>query len=398
VSEQWVAPSERDMWARDPDESNRRPDDDEINVKYGKRELRIVTEMNREQLPNFVEALKRPGWMELRPFYQRRPRWDPARQSKLIESFIMNIPVPPLFVYESDLAKYEVMDGQQRITAIRDFYTNKLELTGLEQWPELNGRIYDKLPSEIKKGIDRRSISYFVLLKESAVTSEEEALLRQQVFERLNTGGVKLSQQEIRNSIYHGKFNTLLLELVKHPAFRAAWGIPRYTSEEDTNPSDEILNIPMYAQMRDAEIVLRFFALRHAKNYKWGMAGFLDLYMVRTRKFSEEDIRGLSELFIKTIELASSIYGELLFRPWDGERKAWSQRPQVAFADAVMVGLSNHLDESGVLANRRDQIITYTKQLFENNPPGTFTGQKNTKKDVQQRIDLFDAMLTQVMS
>lgn len=398
MSERWVAASERDMWDQDPGESSRRPNDDEINVKYGKRELRIVTEMNREQLPNFVEALKRPGWMELRPFYQRRPRWDPARQSKLIESFIMNIPVPPLFVYESDLAKYEVMDGQQRITAIRDFYTNKLELQGLEQWPELNGRIYDKLPSEIKKGIDRRSISYFVLLKESAVTSEEEALLRQQVFERLNTGGVKLSQQEIRNSIYHGRFNTLLLELVKHPAFRQAWGIPAYTSDEDANPSDELLNIPMYAQMRDAEIVLRFFALRHAKHYKWGMAGFLDLYMVRTRRFTDEDIRGLHELFVKTIESASEIYGELLFRPWDSERKVWSQRPQVAFADAVMVGLSNHIDERGVLSSLADKIIARTKQLFEDNPPGTFTGQKNTKKDVQQRIDLFDAMLTEVLS
>lgn len=180
-----MAPSEATMWLKEPANRSDRMNDDEINAKYGKRELRIVTENNREQLPNFVEALKRPGWMELRPFYQRRPRWDPVRQSKLIESFIMNIPVPPLFVYESDLAKYEVMDGQQRITAIRDFYTNKLELQGLEQWPELNGRIYDKLPTEIRKGIDRRSISYIVLLKESAVTTEEEALLRQQVFERL---------------------------------------------------------------------------------------------------------------------------------------------------------------------------------------------------------------------
>lgn len=398
MSEQWVAPSERDMWVKDPGESNRRPNDDEINVKYGKRELRIVTEMNREQLPNFVDALKRPGWMELRPFYQRRPRWDPVRQSKLIESFIMNIPVPPLFVYESDLAKYEVMDGQQRITAIRDFYTNKLELQGLEQWPELNGRIYDKLPSEIKKGIDRRSISYFVLLKESAVTSEEEALLRQQVFERLNTGGVRLSQQEIRNSIYHGNFNSLLLELVKHPAFRLAWGIPVYTADEDTNPSDELLNIPMYAQMRDVEIVLRFFALRHAEHYKWGMAGFLDLYMVRTRRFTDEDIHGLNQLFIRTIELAHRIYGELLFRPWDSERKAWSPRPQVAFADAVMVGLSGHLDATEELAARAGQIVKETQRLFESNPPGTFTGQKNTKKDVQQRIGLFDLMLTEVLA
>ena len=384
------------MWLKRPTDPERRLNEDEINAKYSKRELRIVTEMNREQLPNFVEALKRQNWMELRPFYQRRPRWDPARQSKLIESFIMNIPVPPLFVYESDLAKYEVMDGQQRITAIRDFYTNKLELEGLEQWPELNGRIYDKLPGEIKKGIDRRSISYFVLLKESAVTSEEEALLRQQVFERLNTGGVKLSQQEIRNSIYHGRFNSLLLELVKEPVFRTAWGIPLFTAEEDSNPPDDLLAIPLYAQMRDVEIVLRFFALRHAEHYQRGMAGFLDLYMVRTRRFTDEDIKAARELFQRTLHAAHAIFGELLFRPWDTDKQTWSSRPQVAFADAVMVGISRHLEVSALLAERRDAVLGGTKHLFESNPPGTFTGQRNTKKDVQQRIRFFDDMLTKV--
>ena len=77
------------------------------------------------------------------------------------------------------------MDGQQRISAIWDFYDNRFKLTGLEQWPELNGRIYDKLPSEIKRGLDRRLVSYIVLLKESATSSDEEVLLRQQVFKRL---------------------------------------------------------------------------------------------------------------------------------------------------------------------------------------------------------------------
>jgi hypothetical protein len=371
--------------------------DDEINSKYGKRELRIVTENNREQLPNFVEALKRPGWMELRPCYQRRPRWDPARQSKLIESFIMNIPVPPLFVYESDLAKYEVMDGQQRITAIRDFYTNKLELQGLEQWPELNGRIYDKLPTEIRKGIDRRSISYIVLLKESAVTTEEQALLRQQVFERLNTGGIKLSQQEIRNSIYHGKFNSLLLDLVKYPIFRSAWGLPPYTKEEEVNPPEELLTIPMYAQMRDVEIVLRFFALRHAEHYQRGMAGFLDLYFVRSRVFNDDDLQFLRELFGRTLKAAHSIYEDLLFRPWEVDKETWSKRPQVAFADAVMVGVSRHLDQADTLIQRREMVLDRTKRLFTDNPPGTFTGQRNSKKDVQDRIRLYDEMLEQVV-
>jgi len=385
------------MWVKPPASRNSRMNDDEINAKYGKRELRIVTENNREQLPNFVEALKRAGWMELRPFYQRRPRWDPIRQSKLIESFIMNIPVPPLFVYESDLAKYEVMDGQQRITAIRDFYTNKLELQGLEQWPELNGRIYDKLPTEIRKGIDRRSISYIVLLKESAATTEEQALLRQQVFERLNTGGIKLSQQEIRNSIYHGKFNSLLLDLVKHPIFRTAWGLPPYTKEEEVNPPEELLRIPMYAQMRDVEIVLRFFALRHAAHYQRGMSGFLDLYFVRSRAFNDDDLQVLRDLFARSLALAHSIYEDLLFRPWEVDNETWSKRPQVAFADAVMVGVSHHLDQSDTLIQRREMVLDRTKRLFIENPPGTFTGQRNTKKDVQDRIRLYEEMLEQVV-
>ena len=279
---------------------------------------------------NFVEALKRPGWMDVRPHYQRRRRWDAVRQSKLIESFIMNIPVPPLFVYEADLAKYEVMDGQQRITAIREFYSNSLRLRGLEQWPELNGRTYSKLPSEIRKGVDRRSIAYTVLLKESAETSEEQALLRQLVFERLNTGGIALSRQEVRNALNQGPFNSLILELAKHPSFRSAWGLPPATPDEEEAPSDEVLKNPSFRQMRDVEVVLRFFALRHADQYQRGMQGFLDLYMLRARNFSEQDLAVLRDVFDRSIQLASDVFGEALFKPWDPQRHDWAPRSQIA--------------------------------------------------------------------
>jgi hypothetical protein len=386
------------MWVKTVRIPGLRSSDEEINSKYGSRELRIVTESNREQLPNFVEALKRPGWMKLRPSYQRRPRWDRERQSRLIESFIMNIPVPPLFVYESDLAKYEVMDGQQRITAILEYYTNRYKLEGLQQWPELNGRIYDTLPSEIRKGLDRRSISYIVLLKESASTTEEEALLRQQVFERLNTGGVQLSHQEIRNSLYQGKFNDLLLSVAREELFRRAWGVPSYSEEEERQLSDELARNRSYVMMRDVEIALRFFALRHAAHYQRGMKGFLDLYMVRARSFTEDDITFLRDEFQRTIELGHASYGDLLFRPWDPRVQAWADKPQVAFADAVMVGLNSHLGDSAVLTNRRDAVVSETQQMFAVHPPGTFTGRGNTKQDVQDRIHLFDEMLERVIS
>ena len=119
----------------------------------------LSSSSNREKLPGFVNQLKNPNYMDLRPFYQRRPRWDSKTQSLLIKSFIMNIPVPPVFLYERDYNSYEVMDGQQRITAIRDFYANTFKLRGLETWPELNGRSYATLPEKIRAGIDRRSIT-----------------------------------------------------------------------------------------------------------------------------------------------------------------------------------------------------------------------------------------------
>jgi hypothetical protein len=393
-----LAASEHGMWVKPVRSASPRPSDEEINSKYGSRELRIVTESNREQLPNFVEALKRPGWMKLRPSYQRRPRWDHERQSRLIESFIMNIPVPPLFVYESDLAKYEVMDGQQRITAILEFYTNRYPLERLQQWPELNGRIYDTLPAEIRKGLDRRSISYIVLLKESASTSEEEALLRQQVFERLNTGGVQLSHQEIRNSLYQSKFNALLLVLARNRLYRTAWGVPEYSEEEERQLSDDLAKNRNYIMMRDVEIALRFFALRHVEQYQKGMKGFLDLYMVRARSFTDDDVDVLRRLFEQTIELGSVIYQDAFFRPWDPKSQQWADKPQVAFADAVMVGLSRHLEYAAELKDKRDEVLTATKQLFETYPAGTFTGRGNTKQDVQDRIRFFDEMLERVIA
>ncbi|MGE0130011.1 MAG: DUF262 domain-containing protein, partial [Blastocatellales bacterium] len=170
-----IAPSEQRMWERDARKANEKMSSQEINEKYVRGEQRIITESNREKLPNFVEALKKPSYMDLRPFYQRRSRWDTERQSRLIESFIINIPVPPIFLYEVELNSYEVMDGQQRITAIKDFYDNKYKLSGLQLWPELNGMRYNELPAKVKAGIDRRSISSVVLLKEGSLGITVEA-------------------------------------------------------------------------------------------------------------------------------------------------------------------------------------------------------------------------------
>jgi hypothetical protein len=98
-------------------------------------------------------------------------------------------------------------------------------------------------------------------------------------------------------------------------------------------------------------------------------------------------------LFERTIKLGWDIYGDRFAKPWDTEKHQWTVRPQVAFSDAVMVGLSRHLDYSDLFVNCREDIVADTQRLFETTIPGTFTGRGNTKKDVQERIQLYEEML-----
>ena len=197
--------------------------DSDINEKYIKGEVRIVTEQARYPLNTIVSMLD-SGDYQLDPEFQRRHRWNPLQKSRLIESFIMNVPIPPIFLYEDTYSHYQVMDGLQRLTAIYDFYTDNLNLEGLQEWSELNGRKYSNLPDKIKKGVDRRYLSSIILLQETAKDAFEADRLKQLVFERINSGGVRLEYQESRNAIYDGPLNRLCIKLSRNNYL----GFPEY--------------------------------------------------------------------------------------------------------------------------------------------------------------------------
>ena len=392
IEKKTVLPAEQVFWVKVPRVTLVRASDEEISAKYDAKAERIVTETNREKLQNFYEALNRPNYMNARPSYQRRQRWSPERQSQLIESFLINIPIPPLFVYESRPNVYEIMDGQQRVTAIKAFYSNELVLEGLQRWPELNGRTYAKLPERIRSGIDRRSISWITVLNESSDSEEDAFDIKQLVFERLNTGGVKLSHQEIRNALYAGSFNDLLTRLSKTPIHRTAWGLPAYSLAEEQYIPESLIGNSFYLEMEDVEVILRFFALRHAQHYSRGMRGFLDLYMARAKSLSAEDLDALGRMYESTIDLAIRIFGETLFRPyvWKKDKQEWElgTRPLKAFADAVLVALSEQLDNTSVLVAQKNRIRELTKVRFVEDAAGALTGRANTKADVLDRIGI----------
>jgi hypothetical protein len=191
--------------------------------------------------------------------------------------------------------------------------------------------------------------------------------------------------------------NNLVDRLSRQPKFRAAWGIPPYV-ENEIEVTQGILDIPMYAKMEDVEMVLRFFALRHAANYRNGMQGFLDLYMRKAANFTDADITVLEREFIDTLDLASDVYGDLLFRPFDPEKNDWMPAPQKAYYDAVMVGMSSLLREATAVRAKAAEIRTATAQMFKTHESGTFTGRGNTKDDIQTRIHLFVAMVEGVIA
>lgn len=300
--------------------------DEELNSRYVRGEVRIITEQARYPLAGILEMLNEKilndnGMLtdepryKLDPDYQRRHRWSNSQKSRLIESFLMNVPVPPIFLYEQDLARFEVMDGRQRLTALKEFYENKLELTDLQHWRELNGRTYSNLPSKIRAGIDRRYISSIILLHETAKSKTKARRLKQIVFERLNTGGEKLSPQETRNAVNGGPFNDLCRELSKLRTFKILWGIPDSLSDEENDEDlayDEPAKVSktgenLLRKMEDVELVLRFFAYRKIGEYKKGLnkiSEFLDLFIAIGNSFSPENLN----VYKKCLQIQLSLY------------------------------------------------------------------------------------------
>lgn len=348
----------------DNKQANLPKSDIETNEKYIKGEVRIVTEQARYPLPSIPIMLDSGNYL-LNPEFQRRHRWTNEQKSKLIESFIMNVPIPPIFLYEDEFSHYEVMDGLQRLTAINDFYKNRFSLDGLEFWPELNGKSYSELPLQIKKGVDRRYLSSIILLQETAKDENEAKELKQLVFERINSGGLKLKAQESRNAIYNGPLNELCLKLSRNKFLCKTWDIPEPTPEElrDENKilSDDLLKNEAFREMQDVELVLRFFANRQ-KNaiFKNGanLSEFLDTYLQYGNKYPKHILDELGELFNKTIEFTYKILGEKAFWLYrqragkSGKNWNWYQRPTVTVYDPFMLVATDYLDYKEVILSK----------------------------------------------
>ena len=345
--------------------------------------LRIIIQRNDFLLPNLIDMLRTHKSLVVSPYYQRRARWDTGRKSRLIESFLVNIPVPPVFLYENEFARYEVMDGQQRVSAILEYFENQFALRSLEILDSLHGRRFHELPREIRAGLERRSLPAIILLKESAPSPESADQLRRYVFQRLNTGGVRLNAQEVRNSVYAGPFNDLLIELSRHLLFTSMWDIPPVEPNEQTEPSAKLRRNVLYRQMQDTELVLRVFGLLDPRNIAGGMRNTLDNTMVKYFSANHVELGQLKEQFLRALELADAIGGEGVFRlPGSGSKRG---RLSASLFDGIMVALIRKLYAA-------EQIVVSNARC-SNKPSTTRRAQKSTIRMNSYLVEQIHEML-----
>lgn len=318
------------------------------------------------------------------------------QKSLLIESFLLNIPVPPIFLFEGDFARYEVMDGQQRLLAIREFFSNQFKLSSLSVLAPLNGRNYANLPSRTKRTLDRASLSAIVLLKESRAAirdanSSRVLELKKFVFERLNTGGKPLNPQEIRNAVYSGVFNDLIIDIARNDLFSDIWGIPRYDEAYagDSYESPERKKNNLYRTMGDCQIVLRFFALRQEEYIKGSMRSILDKCMERNLGMDQRTSKLMYNEYVEKLKFVNDLFDGKPFRLDSSE-----SRPSESMYDAVMVAVDRMWPEKDRLLERKGDVLAlYWAALDTQEKIEQFSGRANTSEDVKNRINKMASLL-----
>ena len=278
------------------------------------------------------------GDLILNPDYQRKYRWDDAKASRFIESLILNIPVPVVYLSEEADTRYTIIDGQQRLVSLLRFTRPEeaeilfkqqnikpLNLSGLQVREDLNDKSFRELEIIDRNSLQKRHVRCICILNES------DSALKYEVFERLNTGSIKLTPQEIRNCIYRGSFNDLLSETSKNKQFQDLIKLP----EKDKH------------NMKDMELVLRFYAYRDfASDYNDNLNEYLNEYMEQNRVISDARKYDLLKIFNETIELIYKILGPgIAFRkPYDRENpndgRWYKNQINAAIYDSQMINYS----------------------------------------------------------
>ncbi|MEL6381973.1 MAG: DUF262 domain-containing protein [Cyanobacteria bacterium J06626_18] len=319
-------------------------DDTPLEVSPEKR--RVRTEKQDVPVETLVSWVNR-GKLNLQPDFQRNFVWNSGKASRLVESLLLAIPIPVIYVSEEPNRTYSVVDGQQRLTSICSFINGqfpsgqKFKLSGLQVLTDLNRKAFSDLSIELQEEILNFTLRLIIIEKDS------DPDVKFEVFERLNLGAEKLNDQEVRNCVYRGNYNELLRSLVENEF------LLRILQSKEP-----------HTRMVDRQLILRFFAMwrNTHSNYKGPTKRFLNTEMELHRNLSEEALAEMRVVFEQSIEMAYAVFQEKAFRRYYlgnayNPNGTWEKsRLNVALWDTILYTFSYY---------NRDEISPITDHIRE---------------------------------
>jgi hypothetical protein len=359
-------------------------DDVELDIEVGQR--KIIWQAKDFSIREFL-TMKIEGDLTLQPQYQRNFVATDLIASRLIESILLDVPIPVVYFAEEQDGKYSVIDGQQRLTSFLSYLEGQFpdnrafKLSGLKVLPELNRKLFVDLDSELQKKIKNTTIHSIIIKKESNPDIKFE------IFERLNTGSTKLNEDEIRNTVYRGSYIDLLSDLSENSVFHSLV------------KKDNFKKRMIYRGM-----ILRFFALSEKSylNYKASMKQFSNKELRDNRNINTDKAKEYKNRFEHCLDLVKIVFGENAFRRYipgnEDEQGKWaSTQINMALYDIQMVGFVNY-SKNEVLSKAdaiREELLNLmtTDLTFQN-----LIGYKTSNTDnVKKRFRIYMDMLESVI-
>lgn len=306
---------------------------------------------------NLMERLENDE-IELNPEFQRHKNlWNEETQSRLIESLMLKIPIPAFYFNAADESRWIVIDGLQRLTAFQNFLVGdresgeKKKFVGLQYLRDFNGRTFDELPRQYVRRIKETSVIAF------AVERGTPDAVVFNIFKRINTGGLQLNEQEIRQALYHGKSTKLVECLAESEEFLEA-------TQHAISP----------ARMNDREYVTRFLAfteIDYRKDYKGNIDNYLIKAMKQINQYDESRLEEIDANFRQVMVRCSTLFGRLAFRKYrkNGRRgpinKALFEMWSVCLIELSQKEFQRVMEQKSALIERFGQLLEENEFLTE---------------------------------
>lgn len=318
----------------------------------------------------------------VKPELQRKYVWDKTEASRFIESILLGLPVPSIFLAQTRSQKL-IVDGFQRIMTVYDyvrgiFSTEDNKVFKLSNSAKINSRwrnkAFDELSVDDQRKIKSTTI-HAIVFEQKKPENDDTSLY--QIFERINTSGRSLTPQEIRNCVYQGSLNSLLFELNENKVWRKLFG----TADPDS-------------RMRDIEYILRFFVMKtdevlNSNTNQISLKKSLNTFMDKHKNDDSVDLKNFTGEFLDTIQIVSKSIGENAFRNFT--KNGFSKKFHPAIFDAIMVSvflLGKHGHDIRPVSDKQHQKLLSDERFKE-----TISKQTTNIKNIKERIQLAGIIL-----